>query len=74
MNGVLNRAVGTRNNLELIYVDGKGNMSQRKIRVVDVRENHVLAYCYRRNKVRSFRKDGILSVYPCRERKGAVNG
>ncbi|WP_406945779.1 hypothetical protein ACJA3J_05885 [Halobacillus sp. SY10] len=75
MNGILNRAAGCKMSLEMIYIDGKGNMTQRKIRVVEVRESNVLAYCYNRKKVRSFRLDGILSVYPYKERKGAaVNG
>lgn len=74
MVGILNRAAGTKKSLEMIYVDGKGNMTQRKVRVVEVRENHILAYCYNRNQVRSFSKAGILSVYPYKERKGVVNG
>lgn len=72
MNGVLNRAADTKEGLEMIYVDGKGNMSQRKIRVVEIRENQILDYCYRRNQVRFFSKDGILSVFPCNERKSVV--
>ncbi|MGP4061524.1 hypothetical protein [Halobacillus sp. H74] len=74
MMGILNRAVDTKKSLEMIYVDGKGNMTQRKICVVEVRENQILAYCYSRNQVRLFSKDGILSVYPWKERKGAING
>ncbi|SFJ82540.1 hypothetical protein SAMN04487936_104336 [Halobacillus dabanensis] len=74
MNGALNRAVDTKEHLEMIYVDGRGSMSKRRMRVVEVRENHVLAYCYNRMRVRSFRKNGIMSVYPYKERKDVVNG
>ncbi|MGP4060454.1 hypothetical protein [Halobacillus sp. H74] len=72
MMGILNRAADAKKSLEIIYVDGKGNMTQRKIRVVEVRENQILAYCYCRNQVRLFSKDGILSVFPCNERKSVV--
>lgn len=74
MEGILNRAAGSKMGLEMIYIDGKGNMTQRRIRVVEIRESNILAYFYNRKKVRSFKLDGILSVYPCKERKGkAVN-
>ncbi|MYL50242.1 hypothetical protein GLV98_12160 [Halobacillus litoralis] len=72
---LLNRASKTKRSLGMMYIDENGNVTQRKIRVVEVRVNHVLAYCYNRKQVRSFKKDGVLSVYPYKERTGvAVNG
>lgn len=64
MEGILNRAADNRQKLEMIYMDGEGNMSQRVIRVVELRKDHVLAYCYARKQVRSFKKVNILSLYP----------
>ncbi|SDJ52850.1 hypothetical protein [Salimicrobium halophilum] len=70
MNGILERAAGEKQNLEMVYMDGKGRMTQRIVRVVAVREETILGYCYWRKQVRSFKRDNILSVYPVEERKG----
>lgn len=74
MNEVWRRALEEKQKLELIYMADKGKISQRVIRVVSIKEETVLAYCYTRKTVRSFKLVNILSVTPYRKRDGVVNG
>ncbi|WP_075035048.1 hypothetical protein [Halobacillus dabanensis] len=69
MNGILRRALEEKQTLELIYMADKGKISQRVIRVVSLKEETVLAYCYTRKTVRSFKLANILSVTPYKERE-----
>ncbi|QAS54437.1 hypothetical protein HLI_20550 [Halobacillus litoralis] len=69
MNGVLRRALEEKQKLELIYMDDKGKISQRGNRIVSIKEETVIAYCYTRETVRSFKVANILSVTPYRERR-----
>ncbi|MYL71705.1 hypothetical protein GLW00_12630 [Halobacillus litoralis] len=69
MNGVLRRGLEEKQQLELIYMADKGKISQRVIRVVSIKEETVLAYCYTRKTVRSFKLANILSVTPYKKRE-----
>ncbi|WP_163529900.1 hypothetical protein [Halobacillus ihumii] len=64
MKGLLIRAIEQKQKLEMIYLDADGHMSQRTIRVLEAREEDILAYCYSRRKVRTFKKARILSLTP----------
>ncbi|WP_079529475.1 hypothetical protein [Halobacillus hunanensis] len=64
MEGLLIRAMEQKQKLEMIYLDADGYMSQRTIRVLEVREEDILTYCYSRRKVRMFKKARILSLTP----------
>ncbi|WP_074733657.1 hypothetical protein [Halobacillus karajensis] len=69
MNGIWRRALEEKQKLELIYMADKGKISQRIIRVVSLIEETVLAYCFTRKTVRSFKLANILSVTPYKERE-----
>ncbi|MFC7060865.1 hypothetical protein [Halobacillus seohaensis] len=69
MNNLITRAFESKEKLELIYIDSDGQLSQRIIRVVKMDHNGLLAYCYSKQQVRSFKKENILSVYPYQSRK-----
>ncbi|MFZ0369007.1 MAG: hypothetical protein WAM07_05370 [Halobacillus sp.] len=74
MEGLFSRSLQEKEILDVIYVDSRGEMSQRSIHVMDIRESTLLVYCYVRGKVRTLKKDNILSVYPYkrgRNRKAA---
>lgn len=45
----------------IIYMKGN-EITQRKIRVMEVTEDYVRAWCYLRNEPRLFRKENILSA------------
>jgi predicted DNA-binding transcriptional regulator YafY len=72
MNGLFKRALETGQILEMIYMSDKGEISQRKIRVITITPGIVRAYCFMRKQQRSFKISNILSIGPIREiNKGA---
>ncbi|UOR13093.1 hypothetical protein [Halobacillus amylolyticus] len=71
MEGLLSRSVEQKQKLEMIYLATDGQISQRVIRVLDIRDEEILAYCYSRRKVRTFLKVNILSIAAVRKQLGA---
>ncbi|MCM3404887.1 hypothetical protein [Cytobacillus oceanisediminis] len=70
MKGLLLRAASSEAVLEMIYLDNKGSISQRRIKVLAVGEESFRAYC--RKQQRNFLIRNILSVVPARKmRRGA---
>lgn len=59
---LLNHAVHKKIKLEMIYMARNGKVSQRFVRVLEIREDHILAYCFYRKRVRTFKIENILSV------------
>ncbi len=53
----------------IFYIDSTNHITQRIIRVLDVNEKQVLAFCYWRKQVRTFKLDKILSADVLRKRK-----
>lgn len=48
--------------LQLIYMDSDGEISQRVIKVMELREDGVQAYCFMRREPRTFRRENILAA------------
>ncbi|SER00062.1 hypothetical protein SAMN05216232_3920 [Virgibacillus subterraneus] len=71
MKNMLQRSVQTKQNLEMINLDNYNQVSQRVVRVIKINDGLVLAYCFTRMKVRTFKLGDILSVEPVRKRMGA---
>lgn len=74
MEALFQRSKLEKMKLEWIYINHKCDLSQRVVRVVDIQDEYVIAYCYERKQVRTFRKNNILSVFPLtsiRKRYGA---
>lgn len=61
MKGLLTRSLETQHPIEVIYMNSKGQMSQRTIRVLAVTDQYVKAYCYARKQIRTFKRENILS-------------
>ncbi|WP_339227046.1 hypothetical protein NSQ77_16070 [Oceanobacillus sp. FSL K6-2867] len=59
---LLNHAVHEKIKLEMIYMARDGNVSQRFVRVLEVCDDHILAYCFYRKQIRTFKIENILSV------------
>jgi len=59
---LLNRAAIEKTVLEMIYIANDNKVSQRFIRVLEANEECILAYCYYRKKVRTFKVNNILSI------------
>lgn len=72
MKGLLLRAVASGAELEMIYQNEKGEISQRRIKVLAVNEEFFKAYCYTRRQQRTFKLSNVLSIGPVRKmKKGA---
>jgi predicted DNA-binding transcriptional regulator YafY len=69
MKGILTRAFESGELLEMIYQSDKGEISQRKIKVLKVSTKNIIAFCYLRHKPRLFKLDNILSIGPFRKNK-----
>ncbi|ASF39019.1 hypothetical protein CEH05_07790 [Halobacillus halophilus] len=64
MDGLFARSLDKNEKLVVIYMDSRGEVSQRSIRVMDIRGEDILVHCFAREKVRTLKKDRILSVFP----------
>jgi predicted DNA-binding transcriptional regulator YafY len=68
MNVLIKRALETGEVLEMIYMSEKGELSQRKINVLEISKGSIRAYCMLRHKQRIFKLTNILSIGPVRKR------
>ncbi|QOR67806.1 hypothetical protein IM538_06635 [Cytobacillus suaedae] len=62
MMGILKRAFHEQSTIEIIYISKGGVVSGRLIKVMEIKENTLIAYCYLRNKRRTFLLENILSA------------
>lgn len=53
--------------VEIIYLDRKGNITQRRIEVLGVRQGRVKANCLRSGELRVFNGENILASKPVGE-------
>ncbi|MFC7063788.1 hypothetical protein [Halobacillus seohaensis] len=70
MNGLFIRSAEDKQKLEMIYLASNERLSQRVIRVLSVKKDDILAYCYSRNQLRTFKKENVMSVYPYKREVG----
>lgn len=71
MKGLLMRAAGEQEKLVIFYMDGQEKITQRYVKVLKIRGDYMLAYCYYRKKMRTFKIANILSAAPARKGVGA---
>ncbi|MFB6465388.1 hypothetical protein ACE38V_01075 [Cytobacillus sp. Hz8] len=64
MDQLLSRSLKENIPLEMIYLSTRGQISQRRIWVKEVKGNYVRAFCTLRQQTRLFKIDHILSVMP----------
>ncbi|MEK5108237.1 hypothetical protein MHI57_16190 [Cytobacillus sp. FSL K6-0129] len=64
MKGLLIRGVNNKKELEMIYLDNKGDISQRRIKILSVYEDYFRAYCFTKRQQRTFKVSNILSIGP----------
>ena len=51
-----------RNQLvELMYMDSKGNISQRRVKVLNIKGDSFQVFCFKRNAKRTFIIDSVLA-------------
>jgi predicted DNA-binding transcriptional regulator YafY len=72
MRGILVRAIESQTPLEMIYLSKDGSISHRLIRVIDLKDDRIKAFCFLRGKYRVFQLSSILSISQIRKKiKGA---
>jgi len=62
----MHKYIGRR--VEIIYQSADGRLTQRMIRVLDVRDGIVRAFCEASGAPRTFRVENILAALPIRRR------
>lgn len=50
--------------LEMIYVDGKGTITKRRIKVLKMNKDTFVAYCFLRRANRTFKNSHVLALVP----------
>src|SRR5690625_188818 len=71
MKAFIMNAMQTKATIVIYYLDRHGKITQRYIRVLQLTEDHVLAFCFYRKKVRTFKLENMLSADKIRKRTGA---
>lgn len=65
------RSIQLQERMMIFYIDGNNKVTQRVVRVIRIRDDAIVAYCFYREKVRTFKLDNILSVGLVGKRVGA---
>ncbi|GAB2555982.1 hypothetical protein [Gracilibacillus alcaliphilus] len=71
MMGLLTNSLEKKGKIMIYYMDNQNIVTQRIVRVIKVEDNRLIAYCYYRQQVRSFKIDNILSCGSVKGRVGA---
>lgn len=66
---ILNHSLRNKLPVMIIYQRGP-EIKQRKIQVIKIHEDRILAYCYTHRGIRSFKREGILSAQMIEGGKG----
>lgn len=67
----LMRSIQSKEKIEMIYLSKDNQVSQRMIRVLKINDEMIMAYCYTRRTIRTFKLENILSVGSVKKRMGA---
>jgi len=62
MIGYLQKSVQTGRKMTIIYLSGSGSISKRVVQVISYTNEHMIAFCYMRNQIRTFKTANILAV------------
>ena len=69
---LLVRALNNSQAVDMIYMNNKGLISQRRVKVISVHEETFQSYCFVRKQPRIFKLENVLSIRPVRSvRRGA---
>lgn len=72
MRNDLMKALETHCEVDMIYLAKDGEVSQRRIKVLQINEELFRAYCYLRRSNRTFKIDNILALVPVISRERVV--
>lgn len=62
MIGLFTRAIANKEKIVLLYIDQNNCITQRFVRVLKMKHDSILVFCYYRKKVRTLKLDNILSA------------
>ncbi|WP_430787521.1 hypothetical protein VBD025_16680 [Virgibacillus flavescens] len=71
MKNMIMRSIQNKEKLEMIYLSSDNCVSQRVVRVLKLNDDMIMAYCYTKRTIRTFKLENILSVGQVRKRMGA---
>lgn len=71
MKNMIMRSIQNKEKLEMIYLSSDNRVSQRVVRVLKLNDDMIMAYCYTKRTIRTFKLENILSVGQVRKRMGA---
>ncbi|MED3738694.1 hypothetical protein P4529_18160 [Virgibacillus pantothenticus] len=71
MLGLFKRSIESKQKIIIFYIDSDNKLTERYIRVIEIKENSILAYCFYRKQVRTFNMENILSAGKVRKKDGA---
>ncbi len=71
MKGLLENSKKLKSKIMIYYIDNNNEVTQRIVSVVELKREYVIAYCYYRKQVRSFKYENILSCGSVKRRVGA---
>lgn len=69
MKGLLLNAFESQEPIEMIYMSERGKISQRIVRLEEIQETYIKAFCLLRNQRRIFRLSNILSMRLAKDRR-----
>jgi predicted DNA-binding transcriptional regulator YafY len=61
--------MGRNQLVELMYMDSKGNISQRRVKVLKIQGDTIQVFCFKRNAKRTFLIDNVLAFVPAVNRE-----
>lgn len=59
---VLKSSLADHKIITIMYMKNEKEISQRNIKVIEIKDDMVKAYCYLKHQVRYFKKENILSA------------
>ena len=68
---LFNRSLQQKEKIMIFYIDNSNNVTQRIVRVISINADSIVAFCFYRKKVRTFKLNNILSAGPVNKRVGA---
>lgn len=71
MKGLFLRSIENSEKIIMFYIDCNNKVTQRFVRVLKMNDTHILAYCFYRKQIRTFKLENILSAGPIRKKVSA---
>ncbi len=67
----INKAVQTRSKVDIIYLSQSHFISKRTIQIISYTDEHIIAFCYMRRQLRTFKITNILAIEQSKQKMEA---